>query len=42
MNAMAATAHHSELMIDLVKKCTNLFLGYVVWNVIDVRNSHML
>jgi len=36
---MAAAAHHNELMIDLDKKCTIIFLClYLVWNVIVVRN----
>jgi len=37
---MVTTAHHNELMIDLDKKCTILFLCLcVVWNVIVVRKG---
>jgi len=36
---MATSVCHNELMIDLDKKCTIIFLClYVVWNVIVVRN----
>jgi len=42
VNALATTAHHYELMIDLDEKCT-IFLNIVgCFHVIVVCNSHML
>jgi len=41
-NAMAIIAHHNELMIDLDKKCTMLFLCGMECYSYTQLNCHML